>query len=56
LGLNNAKVNVNGSAVSLGHPLSCSGHGCYFIKRIEQNNSKLALLQFAMAAVVHLQS
>jgi acetyl-CoA C-acetyltransferase len=25
LGLDNDKVNVNGGAVSLGHPLGCSG-------------------------------
>jgi acetyl-CoA C-acetyltransferase len=31
LGLDNDKVNVNGGAVSLGHPLGCSGPNHYYI-------------------------
>ena len=43
LGLDNAKVNVNGGAVSLGHPLGCSGVRIIItlINVLEQNNAKI---------------
>jgi acetyl-CoA C-acetyltransferase len=43
LGLPNDKVNVNGGAVSLGHPLGCSGARIIvtLINVLEQNNAKL---------------
>ena len=43
LGLNNDKVNVNGGAVSLGHPLGCSGARIIvtLINALEQNNAKI---------------
>lgn len=43
LGLNPAKVNVNGGAVSLGHPLGCSGARIVvtLIHVLKQNNGKL---------------
>ncbi|WP_431160871.1 acetyl-CoA C-acyltransferase [Flagellimonas beolgyonensis] len=43
LGLDNAKVNVNGGAVSLGHPLGCSGARITItlLNVLEQNNAKL---------------
>lgn len=43
LGLDNAKVNVNGGAVSLGHPLGCSGARITItlLNILEQNNAKL---------------
>jgi acetyl-CoA C-acetyltransferase len=43
LGLDNEKVNVNGGAVSLGHPLGCSGARIIvtLINVLEQNNAKL---------------
>lgn len=43
LGLDNDKVNVNGGAVSLGHPLGCSGARIIvtLINVLEQNNAKL---------------
>ncbi len=43
LGLQNDKVNVNGGAVSLGHPLGCSGVRILItlINVLEQNNAKL---------------
>ena len=43
LGLNNDKVNVNGGAVSLGHPLGCSGARIIvtLINVLEQNNAKI---------------
>jgi acetyl-CoA C-acetyltransferase len=43
LGLPNNKVNVNGGAVSLGHPLGCSGARIIvtLINVLEQNNAKL---------------
>ena len=43
LGLNNEKVNVNGGAVSLGHPLGCSGARIIvtLINVLEQNNAKI---------------
>ncbi|MET2984947.1 acetyl-CoA C-acyltransferase [Aureibaculum conchae] len=43
LGLNSAKVNVNGGAVSLGHPLGCSGARIVvtLINVLKQNNGKL---------------
>jgi acetyl-CoA C-acetyltransferase len=43
LGLDNAKVNVNGGAVSLGHPLGCSGVRIIItlINVLKQNNAKL---------------
>ena len=43
LGLDNAKVNVNGGAVSLGHPLGCSGARIIvtLLNVLEQNNGKI---------------
>lgn len=43
LGLDNNKVNVNGGAVSLGHPLGCSGARIVvtLINVLEQNNAKV---------------
>lgn len=43
LGLNDSKVNVNGGAVSLGHPLGCSGVRILItlLNVLEQNNAKL---------------
>jgi len=43
LGLNAEKVNVNGGAVSLGHPLGCSGARIVItlINVLKQNNGKL---------------
>ena len=43
MGLNAAKVNVNGGAVSLGHPLGCSGARIIvtLINVLKQNNGKL---------------
>ena len=43
LGLDAAKVNVNGGAVSLGHPLGCSGARIVvtLINVLEQNNGTL---------------
>jgi acetyl-CoA C-acetyltransferase len=43
LGLDNGKVNVNGGAVSLGHPLGCSGARIIvtLINVLEQNNAKV---------------
>ncbi|MCU0351402.1 MAG: acetyl-CoA C-acyltransferase [Flavobacterium sp.] len=43
LGLPNDKVNVNGGAVSLGHPLGCSGARIIvtLLNVLEQNNAKL---------------
>jgi len=43
LGLNDSNVNVNGGAVSLGHPLGCSGARILttLINVLEQNNAKL---------------
>jgi acetyl-CoA acetyltransferase family protein len=43
LGLNNDKVNVNGGAVSLGHPLGCSGARIIvtLLNVLEQNNGKI---------------
>jgi acetyl-CoA C-acetyltransferase len=43
LGLNNDKINVNGGAVSLGHPLGCSGVRIIvtLINVLEQNNAKI---------------
>jgi acetyl-CoA C-acetyltransferase len=43
LGLNNDKVNVNGGAVSLGHPLGCSGARIVvtLINVLQQNNAKI---------------
>ena len=42
LGLDNNKVNVNGGAVSLGHPLGCSGVRIIvtLLNVLEQNNAK----------------
>jgi acetyl-CoA C-acetyltransferase len=42
LGLNNSNVNVNGGAVSLGHPLGCSGVRILItlLNVLEQNNAK----------------
>jgi acetyl-CoA C-acetyltransferase len=43
LGLDNSKVNVNGGAVSLGHPLGCSGVRIIvsLLNVLEQNNAKI---------------
>ena len=43
LGIDNDKVNVNGGAVSLGHPLGCSGARIIvtLINVLEQNNAKI---------------
>ena len=43
LGLDNSKVNVNGGAVSLGHPLGCSGARIIvtLLNVLEQNNGKI---------------
>ena len=43
LGLNDSKVNVNGGAVSLGHPLGCSGARILvtLINVLQQNNAKI---------------
>jgi acetyl-CoA C-acetyltransferase len=43
LGLDNDKVNVNGGAVSLGHPLGCSGARIIItlLNVLEQNNAKI---------------
>lgn len=42
LGLDNEKINVNGGAVSLGHPLGCSGTRIIvtLLNVLEQNNAK----------------
>lgn len=42
LGLDNKKVNINGGAVSLGHPLGCSGARIIvtLLNVLEQNNAK----------------
>ncbi|SFD24601.1 acetyl-CoA C-acyltransferase [Algibacter pectinivorans] len=43
LGLSNERVNVNGGAVSLGHPLGCSGVRILItlLNVLEQNNAKI---------------
>lgn len=43
LGLDDSKVNVNGGAVSLGHPLGCSGARIIItlLSVLEQNNAKI---------------
>ncbi len=43
LGLSDDKVNVNGGAVSLGHPLGCSGVRIIItlINVLQQNNGKI---------------
>ena len=43
LGLDNDKINVNGGAVSLGHPLGCSGVRIIItlINVLQQNNAKI---------------
>ncbi|WP_310381380.1 acetyl-CoA C-acyltransferase [Flavobacterium sp.] len=43
LGLTDSKVNVNGGAVSLGHPLGCSGARIIvtLLNVLEQNNAKI---------------
>lgn len=43
LGLNDSKVNVHGGAVSLGHPLGCSGARIMvtLLNILEQNNGKI---------------
>ena len=43
LGLSNDKINVNGGAVSLGHPLGCSGARIVvtLINVLKQNNAKI---------------
>lgn len=43
LGISNDKINVNGGAVSLGHPLGCSGARIIvtLLNVLEQNNAKI---------------
>ena len=43
LGLDNDRINVNGGAVSLGHPLGCSGARIIvtLINVLAQNNAKI---------------
>lgn len=43
LGLDNDKININGGAVSLGHPLGCSGVRIIvtLLNVLEQNNAKI---------------
>jgi len=43
LGLDDSNVNVNGGAVSLGHPLGCSGVRIVItlLSVLEQNNAKI---------------
>jgi acetyl-CoA C-acetyltransferase len=43
LGLNNDQINVNGGAVSLGHPLGCSGVRIIvtLLNVLQQNNGKI---------------
>ncbi|WP_282056270.1 acetyl-CoA C-acyltransferase [Maribacter luteus] len=43
LGLSDSKVNINGGAVSLGHPLGCSGARILItlLNILEQNNAKI---------------
>jgi acetyl-CoA C-acetyltransferase len=43
LGLNDTNVNVNGGAVSLGHPLGCSGARIIvtLLNVLEQQNAKI---------------
>ena len=43
LGIDNAKININGGAVSLGHPLGCSGARIIvtLISVLNQNNAKV---------------
>lgn len=43
LGLDNSKININGGAVSLGHPLGCSGARIVvtLINVLQQNNAKI---------------
>jgi acetyl-CoA acetyltransferase family protein len=45
LGINSSKINVNGGAVSLGHPLGCSGARIIvtLISVLEQNNAKFGV-------------
>jgi acetyl-CoA C-acetyltransferase len=45
LGIDDSKVNVNGGAVSLGHPLGCSGARIIvtLLNVLEQNNGKIGL-------------
>jgi len=57
LDLDANKINVNGGAVALGHPLGCSGVRIVvtLLQVLNQNNAKLVQLQFVTAAVVLLQ-
>ena len=43
LGLNDDKVNINGGAVALGHPLGCSGARIIItlLSVLEQQNGKI---------------
>jgi len=43
LGINNTKLNVNGGAVSLGHPLGCSGARIIvtLLNVLQQNDGKI---------------
>jgi len=45
LGINNTKLNVNGGAVSLGHPLGCSGARIIvtLLNVLEQNKAKIGV-------------
>ena len=54
LGLDASKVNVNGGAVSLGHPLGCSGARIVvtLINVLKQNNGKIGAAESVMEAVV----
>ena len=57
LGLTDNNVNVNGGAVSLGHPLGVSGARIIIALTsiLKQNNAKLVLPEFAMVAVALVQ-
>lgn len=50
MGLSDDKVNVNGGAVSLGHPLGCSGARILvtLLNVMEQNNGKYGAARFVM--------
>jgi acetyl-CoA C-acetyltransferase len=43
LGIDDSKVNINGGAVALGHPLGCSGTRIIvtLLNVLEQNNGKI---------------
>ena len=54
MNLDPAKVNVNGGAVSLGHPLGCSGASIVvtLMNVLKQKVVNMALPEFVMAVVV----